>query len=558
MSSAIVSIQKSSSYTRYPEFSEEEKRLFNQQIELTNQLKTYEESTSTAYVYLLACNCNKVGLSCQVTINLAASHFDLSLEEIDNTVSTAYEQHADEFYSVKSFGEESNDDDEDSDEPMALFPDTIFDTLPLYLQKAVSIARTKEERDILLLGSLTTLSVALHRMQGIYGDCSVHPNLYLFISARASAGKGILNHCRQLVWRIHRELREKAKQEKQLYEAEMYQYNVNKAKNPDLPLPGKPKLGMLFIPANNSATGFLQLLAESNERGIIFETEADTLVNSFKSKYGDFSSGFRNAFQHEPVSFFRRTDDEHCEIEHPCLSVLLSGTPNQIQNLIPDVENGLFSRFMFYVMNLRNDWNNVFESRAEQGADKLYEELGDQYYSFYHQLEALPEMCFTLTSDQQERFNAFFTQLQTLYLALQEEDIISSVRRLGLSAFRMMMIFSSLRMMESGKYVQEVVCDDVDFENTLQMISVLAQHSSHVFTQVAKERKRRRLINRKERFLHLLPVEFNRTDFMAVADRLGIPSTTAHRYINDFKSGSVIQKLAHNHYRKEEIAFWTA
>ena len=87
---------------------------------------------------------------------------------------------------------------------------------------------------------------------------------------------------------------------------------------------------MLFLPANNSSTGFFELLNDSDSSGLIFETEADTLSKSFKSDYGDYSDGFRSAFQHEPHSFYRRTDKEYVEIKRPALSVMLSGTPKQI------------------------------------------------------------------------------------------------------------------------------------------------------------------------------------------------------------------------------------
>ena len=70
---------------------------------------------------------------------------------------------------------------------------------------------------------------------------------------------------------------------------------------------------MLFIPANNSATGVFQLLSENDGSGLIFETEGDTLSHSFKSDYGNFSDGLRKASHHEPISFFRRKDNEYVD-----------------------------------------------------------------------------------------------------------------------------------------------------------------------------------------------------------------------------------------------------
>lgn len=44
---------------------------------------------------------------------------------------------------------------------------------------------------------------------------------------------------------------------------------------------------------------------------------------------------------------------------------LISSTPRQILLLIPDAENGLFSRFIFYYMNVRLEWLNVFADKEE-------------------------------------------------------------------------------------------------------------------------------------------------------------------------------------------------
>ena len=75
----------------------------------------------------------------------------------------------------------------------------------------------------------------------------------------------------------------------------------------------------------------------------------------------------------------------------------------------------------------------------------------------------------------------FFEKLQTKYLNLQPDDYIATVRRLGLIAFRIIMLFSVFRIMEDGDVNQVRYCEDIDFENTLEMISVLVKHSSKVF-----------------------------------------------------------------------------
>jgi hypothetical protein len=53
-------------------------------------------------------------------------------------------------------------------------------------------------------------------------------------------------------------------------------------------------------------------------------------------------------------------------MQNPRLSALLSGTPKQVSALIPNAENGLFSRFIFYFMNIKPVWKDVFANSGDQ------------------------------------------------------------------------------------------------------------------------------------------------------------------------------------------------
>ena len=522
--------------------------LFNQQIQFTNQKASYTDGNRNNYIYLLASNCNRVGLSQSDTEILCTQHFDLPEREIKTAVNSAYSHHTQEHKKFEPKQKATDQEETQPEEQMPTLPDAVFDTIPEFLKHITGVATTKEERDILLLGSLVTLSVAFPKLIGKYGDNPVNTNLFIFISAKASAGKGILIHCRKLVEPIHLALRNQAKIMKQQFEVDMQEYNANKGKDANTEKPQKPPQKMLFIPANNSATGFLEILGDSDKRGLIFETEGDTLAKAFKSDYGDFSDGFRNAFQHEPISYYRRTDKEYVEIDRPCLSALLSGTPKQITTLIPNAENGLFSRFMFYVMNMKLIWKDVFASKTENGLDVHFEKLGNEFFGLYQTLQANPDVHFSLTPSQQLQFNQFFEKMQTLYVNIQEEEIISSVRRLGLIAFRIMMIFSALRIMEDGNIEQTIYCNDTDFQNTLDMITILVKHSSYVYSQIAQETYKPKPKHKKEQFLENLPYHFNRQTYVATALSLGITDKSAQRYIKEFKDADIIQYDGHDQY----------
>ncbi|MCK0131441.1 DUF3987 domain-containing protein [Flavobacteriaceae bacterium F08102] len=437
---------------------------------------------------------------------------------------------------------------DDVKQHLPIIPTTVYNNIPTFLKQIVQPSSSNEERDILLLGALTAFSACFPKLFGIYDQRKVFSNLYLFVTAPASAGKGRLNQIKNLVNPVHKQQREQSKILKQQYQAQMASYNMNKGKNETIEKPNKPPERMLFIPANNSVTGVYQLISDNEGRGLIFETEGDTLAQAFKSDYGNYSDGFRKAFHHETISYYRRTDREYVDIEKPCLSAVLSGTPKQIQTLVPSAENGLFSRFIFYYMNIKPTWKNVFQNNITNGLDQYYEQLGKEFFGLYKTLKNNPDIEIRLTTEQQQKFNAFFEKLQTKYLNLQPDDYIATVRRLGLIAFRIIMLFSAFRIMEDGDVNQVRHCEDIDFENTLKIISVLVKHSSKVFNDLPIEQKQVKRANRKERFLEELPYQFSRQDYLNIADKNKIPHKTAEGYITKFVDAGLIHREAHNNY----------
>lgn len=56
----------------------------------------------------------------------------------------------------------------------------------------LSKSNLPEDADILLLGTLAVIFACLQHIFGIYADRTVYPNLFLFVTAKASSGKGLL------------------------------------------------------------------------------------------------------------------------------------------------------------------------------------------------------------------------------------------------------------------------------------------------------------------------------------------------------------------------------
>lgn len=430
------------------------------------------------------------------------------------------------------------------------FPDEVYTDLPQLLQMVVGKSVSAEDKDLLLLGSLVVISACLPNVYGIYAERTVYPNLFLFVTAQASAGKGRLTLCRKLVEPIHRKLREQAKAAYDEYQIRLTEYAAAKNKA-EVERPVEPPLRMLIIPANNSSTGLFQILNDNQGIGLIFETEGDTLAITFKSEHGNYSDGFRKAFHHETISYNRRKDREYVELETPRLSALLSGTPKQVATLIPSAENGLFSRFIFYFLNIRPVWNDVFAGNSDQTLDSYFNQLGNQFFELYKFLQSAPEsLQFCLTTQQQQAFNAFFSQIQNRYLYLCGLDYLATVRRLGLITFRIAMILTALRIMDNGELQSPLYCSDSDFNSALSIVKILVQHAAQVYQQLPAEPIKATAPNLKQQFLDSLPDEFSRQTYLAAASSLNMPHKTAEKHIKRFVESGLINHFAHDKYKK--------
>jgi hypothetical protein len=229
----------------------------------------------------------------------------------------------------------------------------------------------------------------------------------------------------------------------------------------------------------------------------------------------------------------------------------LPNRSKQVSALILNAENGLFSRFIFYYMNIQLVWKDVFSfSAEEESLDAYFKQLGGEFFELYKQLQEHEEVHFALTPEQQVQFNQFFTIVQDTYVSLKGIDYLATVRRLGLIAFRISMIFSALRLMEHGVFPKLLVCEDRDFQIALSMTRILVKHAAKVFSELPEEEPLIKRNNRKERFFKCLPREFSWKEFMAIGLRMGIPDRTTERYILEFCKSGMVNNYDWRQYQK--------
>ncbi len=411
--------------------------------------------------------------------------------------------------------------------PVSL-PDDIYEHLPNILKRGLEMFTDKIERDVFLFGALGVLSGCLPNVEGRYGKHLQGANLYLFLTASASGGKGSLTWAKYLAEGIH-----KYKLDNFTKRYAEYKLEARKAKETDTDAPEKPNREVLLIPANSSSSAFVEHLKNSKERGIMFNTEADTLNKTLKHEWGDFSDTLRCAFHHESIEFSRKMENVFFELSRPHLSLVLSGTPEQARRLFVNVENGLFSRFMFYSIDIETVWKDVFEDE-DTDFEAKFTELGQDVLSLYLRLDALSNpIRFTLTQRQKLKFNNSFSEWQTKIGALSERELIPTIRRLGLICFRIAMQLSVLRLTENNADLPtKIICTDSDYDLAFRLTLIFREHAIAIFDFLETDNKDKfGLTGHKLAWFNALTHDFSRLEAVNVGKLHQLEARTIDRLL---------------------------
>ena len=517
-------------------------------LRFTQQKTNYVEGNRNNFIYLFASNCNREGISENDTLNFAMQKFDLPQSEIKDTIASSYRHHLLEFgkqtheYKIKKI---EKDDTKihllDSLKSTPRIPDKVYRLLPDLLKRGSQVFDEKRERDVFLIGALSVLSGALTKVEGLYDGCVTYPNLFSFIVAPAASGKGVLKFAKMLGAAFHKKLLNENKERYKDYEMDLMDYQMKltdykKRKTRTIPdAPEKPARNLLFIPANSSSAMIIQQLKESNGWGVLCESEADTLGNVLKQDWGGYSDLLRKVFHFESISYSRKGNDEYHEISNPRLSVAISGTPNQVLGLIPSAEDGLFSRFIFYVFNVEPTWKKQSLRKGRKNLTAFFTDLSNEVLELLEWLEEHPTKI-DLSEAQWIFFDEVLEKMLMETSSLDGEEVLSTVKRLGVILFRIVMVISAIRKYESKEDIEDWICHDDDFQMAMTMIEIFWKHSILLFEHLPKSKqlKMNKLPNGKKLFYQKLPESFKRNEAQTIGESLGLKSRTIDKYLKLF------------------------
>lgn len=438
-----------------------------------------------------------------------------------------------------------------------------------FMQEVIKSQELTSSQDLMVLGSLFTLSSATPNYFGLYDGRKVYAPGYIAITAPAASGKGDIAVCRNLVEPVEEEIHNAYIKEMEEYQKELATWSgLDKKQKAEITQPKEPPFRSLFVSANSSTTSVCQAINDNHGNGLIFESEGITMASTLRTEFGDYSDVLCKAFQHERISYTRRTEHEHVDIACPRLSMVLTLTPGQVSALIPSFESGLGSRIPIYRLARNLVWRDVFDTK-DMTNEERFTLLGSRYLTLFHELEKKQQhpVQFLVSESQKIMFNEFFSQLQLEQVEMLGDDLVAIVRRLGLICFRMAMVLTLLRRvnMNEGEVKaafeddeQAIVCDDRDFRIAMTISNCLINHEAYVYSNLVPHTDTENMHNLKNKvtgpkaqLLNDLNESFTTQDLYHIAERLNLSKRTANRYLGEYINVmQVVQRIKNGVFQK--------
>ena len=419
-------------------------------------------------------------------------------------------------------------------------PTSLFDKLPHLLKDICKHFPDKRERDLVFLSSIGIISSVIPTVKSINSGRLIGANLNLFISAPAASGKGVANWAREIGSGIQKHVKEEYEKELTLFKAANSADREQKESDDEFE---KPVRKSLFIPANTSISKMIEMLDANGNFGIMFETEGDTLTGALKTEWGNFSEVIRKCFHHETVSLARRGNDEHLEIEKPHLSLVLTGTPDQLPRLIDTVENGFFSRFFFYDFQNEVAWKSQF-ARQDNSLLDFFKQVSETMLQIWLGNQSASDSLMLFNQDQIRKVDKFFASKQKSLNSIYGKDILASVNRSCIICQRFCMILTALRFLETNKKLPErLYFDDEDLNISLALIDTLLSHLEVVFSRMrTSDSTKDKLNSQQKKVFDLLPEQFSWKAYCTIVEELELPFKTGEKYLRDFRKLDMVKR----------------
>ncbi len=436
--------------------------------------------------------------------------------------------------------------DEFKKENTPYIPEVVYKNLPDFLKRITNEIDDKRKRDMLLLSELIVLSSIFPEVKTEYVGDFISPNLFLFISAPAASGKSVIKYSKYTLNKILEEENDINRKKRNLFVEEQ-----EKTKKKLV----EPKYKRHMISPDSSYASLIERLDVNYGKGLIYTTEADALSKNNKSEWGNLNLALRHSFQNEEITLERLT--KYINIQSPRQGVLISGTPSQLFRLIPDTEDGLFSRFMYYTFNKEiRILDELFTNGGK--VDKMKVEYSTELKDieeYYHNVSIL------IKGDKHNK-----TIQKNLQKLLDEtttfsgENFSDSIYRAGTIIAKIAMILTLLRNYKKMNFISRndmsriLEISDTDIFVSFKIVETTIRHAQIIFGNINQNDEV--VVNygvKKEQFFDKIKIgkDFSTNSFYAKANEYGIKKTAAYNFLSLLLKHGKIEKISRGIYKKK-------
>ena len=433
-------------------------------------------------------------------------------------------------------------------ESTLMFDQSIYALLPYPLNKIVEVIDNPQKRDIALITSLTVLGSILRNYTVQHRDNVEGCQLSTYILGNASSGKGFATKWRAVGKEYHNVQVEKYRQNLKDYKLSLMEFK--RQERDDEPI--KPKRNYIFLSPDITKASLVQELAENEGYGLLFAPEADTIIKASQGEHGGFSDLLRTSFHGEPHSTNRKSFEEGpIEINNVRFGILLTSTLDQCFRLIPNYENGLFSRFIYYLLSAENKY--VCEAPEEQGEklNKLTAFISEYFQNIASFDSELSEtLKFSLSEEQKAKRDKLLSDIDKEFIDRNCVRLQSNIIRYSLIFTRLCMLLSYLRAFHLSGTIstEKIECNSIDFDITISIVSKLINHLQILdFFYKSKNPKQRGLVY----FERSASIENKGEDKAA-----SLKMSALNLYQKGFSYGQISSTLFNDHKHKGTVHRW--
>ena len=400
--------------------------------------------------------------------------------------------------------------------------------LPESIQNMLSLAKTEEEKDMLLMATLAAASACVPNLYFRYGPTGkkYYANLQCFILASSASGKGIANQALEMMRVVD----------------EQYP---------------------MLIAGDSTLAAWYKALEEQGGIGYMHESEGSVITDIWRNAAANYNTALRKAAEHEAIS--RNRVKGASEIACPRLSMLLTGTFSQYKALVPSVENGYFSRLLTLVERGSHPFEKSYvTAKSENSA--IARQVGHQLLRTCENLMNAPEREWSLTDSQKERLGE---KLETEYRTLIDmlgENFHSTIIRMAVQIERIALILSAMRGMSASNADEidgdrnrpcmgdTIYCSDQDYETAEIIGSKMLMHMAMAYRMIKGDEQETmpevKGLDQRKVVYDGLKVRYQLNDLIKEAKSQGVSRSSAIRWNNQWIEKGLVRKENHGEYRK--------